>query len=149
MSYYDKEFKPWDIIYGKCVVADESEWESVVGLNERAPYDQMDHEFERDGLDKDLGEYERPIVKIITDIFQDLKGAVVDSEFRHMFDLASESIRPRDILTRVFQTIESTSHVDYLIPTLFPELVRDKWICLLYTSPSPRDRQKSRMPSSA
>ena len=25
----------------------------------------------------------------------------------------------------------------------------DKNICLLYTSPSPRDRQKSRMPSSA
>ena len=24
-----------------------------------------------------------------------------------------------------------------------------QWICLLYTSPSPRDRQKSRMPSSA
>ena len=23
------------------------------------------------------------------------------------------------------------------------------WLCLLYTSPSPRDRQKSRMPSSA
>ena len=28
-------------------------------------------------------------------------------------------------------------------------LVIDKWFCLLYTSPSPRDRQKSRMPSSA
>ena len=27
----------------------------------------------------------------------------------------------------------------------FPQL----WVCLLYTSPSPRDRQKSRMPSSA
>ena len=26
---------------------------------------------------------------------------------------------------------------------------KQKWICLLYTSPSPRDRQKSRMPSSA
>ena len=25
----------------------------------------------------------------------------------------------------------------------------DLWICLLYTSPSPRDRQRSRMPSSA
>ena len=25
----------------------------------------------------------------------------------------------------------------------------DGWLCLLYTSPSPRDRQKSRMPSSA
>ena len=24
-----------------------------------------------------------------------------------------------------------------------------EWLCLLYTSPSPRDRQKSRMPSSA
>ena len=24
-----------------------------------------------------------------------------------------------------------------------------RWLCLLYTSPSPRDRQKSRMPSSA
>ena len=34
-----------------------------------------------------------------------------------------------------------------------PEDVRDKpefpEVCLLYTSPSPRDRQKSRMPSSA
>ena len=28
-------------------------------------------------------------------------------------------------------------------------VVRDKDACLLYTSPSPRDRQKSRMPSSA
>ena len=30
------------------------------------------------------------------------------------------------------------------------ELVKlQDWVCLLYTSPSPRDRQKSRMPSSA
>ena len=29
------------------------------------------------------------------------------------------------------------------------ELVTDNKVCLLYTSPSPRDRQKSRMPSSA
>ena len=29
------------------------------------------------------------------------------------------------------------------------ELLRHHWDCLLYTSPSPRDRQKSRMPSSA
>ena len=33
----------------------------------------------------------------------------------------------------------------------FYNKVDDKWdyYCLLYTSPSPRDRQKSRMPSSA
>ena len=31
-----------------------------------------------------------------------------------------------------------------------PDIVLDKVVsCLLYTSPSPRDRQKSRMPSSA
>ena len=36
---------------------------------------------------------------------------------------------------------------------IFSRLMRDRilWLsgCLLYTSPSPRDRQKSRMPSSA
>ena len=32
---------------------------------------------------------------------------------------------------------------------LFAMLCRNRWGCLLYTSPSPRDRQKSRMPSSA
>ena len=40
----------------------------------------------------------------------------------------------------------------YVLPTLpmflvFPYLINK--FCLLYTSPSPRDRQKSRMPSSA
>ena len=30
-----------------------------------------------------------------------------------------------------------------------PDFVDRVFICLLYTSPSPRDRQKSRMPSSA
>ena len=31
----------------------------------------------------------------------------------------------------------------------FDDFTADRDICLLYTSPSPRDRQKSRMPSSA
>ena len=35
-----------------------------------------------------------------------------------------------------------------LVPPKSPPLSRF-WACLLYTSPSPRDRQKSRMPSSA
>ena len=49
---------------------------------------------------------------------------------------------------------------DGRIVDVFPEIVgknikvvdyhdRQPWPCLLYTSPSPRDRQKSRMPSSA
>ena len=31
----------------------------------------------------------------------------------------------------------------------YRKLISDLYFCLLYTSPSPRDRQKSRMPSSA
>ena len=49
-----------------------------------------------------------------------------------------------------------------VLETMRPGIVNERWIantvkfaiplamlCLLYTSPSPRDRQKSRMPSSA
>ena len=39
----------------------------------------------------------------------------------------------------------NAGHLVQRLPFLFPILER----CLLYTSPSPRDRQKSRMPSSA
>ena len=35
------------------------------------------------------------------------------------------------------------------IPAEVMDRIARSWICLLYTSPSPRDRQKSRMPSSA
>ena len=31
----------------------------------------------------------------------------------------------------------------------YHEIVHNDWICLLYTSPSPRDERLSRMPSSA
>ena len=46
---------------------------------------------------------------------------------------------------------EFQSLVSRLIKQLEDELVAEKLTnrCLLYTSPSPRDRQKSRMPSSA
>ena len=42
------------------------------------------------------------------------------------------------------ELIEAMKSYDALLPT-----VTDPITCLLYTSPSPRDRQKSRMPSSA
>ena len=43
------------------------------------------------------------------------------------------------------------AHVDTVSPGkgVKPSITEDGKICLLYTSPSPRDRQKSRMPSSA
>ena len=36
-----------------------------------------------------------------------------------------------------------------VVAMTLPEIVSGLRTCLLYTSPSPRDRQKSRMPSSA
>ena len=36
-----------------------------------------------------------------------------------------------------------------VLDTLKKNQLKNSYICLLYTSPSPRDRQKSRMPSSA
>ena len=43
--------------------------------------------------------------------------------------------------------LDSATQLDYAID----DFEYTKWLdpCLLYTSPSPRDRQKSRMPSSA
>ena len=46
----------------------------------------------------------------------------------------------------VAATVEELS--DYLIGK-DPRNIEDIWTCLLYTSPSPRDRTRSRMPSSA
>ena len=39
--------------------------------------------------------------------------------------------------------------IEYVKPEIFINLGDVGECCLLYTSPSPRDRQKSRMPSSA
>ena len=44
-------------------------------------------------------------------------------------------------LEQIQEMWEKDSHID-------PDNLHDE-SCLLYTSPSPRDRQKSRMPSSA
>ena len=48
----------------------------------------------------------------------------------------------------LFETLNVVQNVSLMIPGRPQDLAR-KIICLLYTSPSPRDRQKSRMPSSA
>ena len=66
---------------------------------------------------------------------------------RHLTDMVSDRTR-----------IIAIPHVSNVLGTVFPvaeiaEIAHDAnallVVCLLYTSPSPRDRQKSRMPSSA
>ena len=52
----------------------------------------------------------------------------------------SSTIFP-DFVGHTFAVHDGRKHV--------PVYVTEDMVCLLYTSPSPRDRQKSRMPSSA
>ena len=126
-SYYDEEFRPWEIVDGQCVVTDEAEWQKLVDLD-RAPScrDCCDSGFHGTCECKNS---RRPIVKVPTDIFEDVKGSVFDSKFRHVFNLESESVKPHDLFVETFQTIGSTPNVDYLLMTRHPELVRDKWQC--------------------
>ena len=45
--------------------------------------------------------------------------------------------------------ITSRFYIDVLTLIFFTAYLGQSWNCLLYTSPSPRDRTRSRMPSSA
>jgi len=125
MSYYDETFEPWEIVDGKCVVADEAEWKKIDHV--------VDGYFEKSYLHNPggakIGEHpKRPVVKIATDVFDDrVKRPVVSTGGVHCFDLAGESESVCGLLNRLLQTIDATPHVDYLIPTLFPERVRKSW----------------------
>ena len=76
--------------------------------------------------------------------------------------LIDESIVPRHVDLRPFVLQSEVSHVTTggltRVALIEGSLVvnssqgggsKDTWVCLLYTSPSPRDRTRSRMPSSA
>ena len=52
-------------------------------------------------------------------------------------------------LVQLYDQDYALSQIGRLIPDQFLDFGDEFWDCLLYTSPSPRDRQKSRMPSSA
>ena len=71
--------------------------------------------------------------------------------------MAWKILLPQEIMSEGRKLLEDAGHTiidgrgfepeDVLAD--FKEYQPDAMICLLYTSPSPRDRQKSRMPSSA
>ena len=82
MSYYDQELKPWEILDGKCVVADESEWQKVNQLTDGY----FNKVYLHNPGGAKIGEYpKRPVVKVPTDIFEDVKGLVVDSDGERIY----------------------------------------------------------------
>ena len=130
MTYYDQTFEPWKIIDGKCVVADEAEWQKLatVGVVCGEAFCATQE------TDAHIGNNERPIVKV-PDLFEDVTGPVVDQDGKTPYVSLVRGDAPemrapigcRDIVNRLFRTIDSTPHVDYLIVTQRPELVRSKW----------------------
>ena len=68
--------------------------------------------------------------------------ALEDPELRRVF----HGVHPADQLPR---SPTKSVRQAYIVNTDPAGEPGQHWFCLLYTSPSPRDRQKSRMPSSA
>ena len=83
-----------------------------------------------------------------------MRNAVIVGYKRSPFTFARKgemaNIRPEDILSQTINQLLNEIQInkndieDIITGCAYPE-----GACLLYTSPSPRDRQKSRMPSSA
>ena len=72
----------------------------------------------------------------------DIKTITQDgTEFSRNMNIKGDS--PDDCINLIFRNEHFTPLLKALTKAALPE------DCLLYTSPSPRDRQKSRMPSSA
>ena len=73
-------------------------------------------------------------------------GDVVDDATRAAKNVASSALRSDAAAPVRRAATQAAASVAAERPR---ETARAAWTCLLYTSPSPRDRQKSRMPSSA
>ena len=67
------------------------------------------------------------------------------------FDIDTERCRLYGVTPReVFQSLQADMSEEFDGATIYTNHHKlNTYSCLLYTSPSPRDRQKSRMPSSA
>ena len=65
--------------------------------------------------------------------------------------VVSESVSKSSIDETNFEITDGNKTINIVFDGFIPELFQDEMgvICLLYTSPSPRDVEESRMPSSA
>ena len=89
------------------------------------------------GFAPDLGSNEEALSVIMTAI--EKAGYKPGEQVQIALDVAATEFYKDGVYKIDGKGLDSAGMVDFLAD----------WVCLLYTSPSPRDRQKSRMPSSA
>ena len=86
-----------------------------------------------------------------TDKINSLRISLINEELEELKQAISEKnlTEVADALTDILYVTYGAGHAFGINLDKCFEEVQKSNICLLYTSPSPRDRQKSRMPSSA
>ena len=80
---------------------------------------------------------------------QDLRELMPSLKMYEGFDVALEMSGSPDALNDIISSVKNGAKIALL--GILPDDTKISWneVCLLYTSPSPRDRTRSRMPSSA
>eukprot|EP01017_Pseudomicrothorax_dubius_P022648 TRINITY_DN2448_c0_g1_i2.p1 TRINITY_DN2448_c0_g1~~TRINITY_DN2448_c0_g1_i2.p1 ORF type:complete len:170 (+),score=31.29 TRINITY_DN2448_c0_g1_i2:44-553(+) len=91
--------------------------------------------------DKTLGSYNIRQGSTVY-LFLSIKAFPISVQHSSTGKTWSVYVRPSATVKSILWKLKETSGSSFEKPTLY-------YNCLLYTSPSPRDRQKSRMPSSA
>ena len=99
----------------------------------------------RESIDLTIVGPEDPLVEGITDKFQE-EGLLCFGPSKDAARLEGSKKFMKDFLTR--HNIPTASYETFTDSKKAISYIKEQ-SCLLYTSPSPRDRQKSRMPSSA
>ena len=82
--------------------------------------------------------------KLFVEVYRivDSRPSLVDSA--SLGEVRNAGLKVKDQSSALFlKDIDGVGWPELIVP------IADRELCLLYTSPSPRDRQKSRMPSSA
>ena len=89
------------------------------------------------------------MIKVDSFSFQGVSGAYSEQAGKNIFPNATSI--PCATFEDMFEHVRSGKSEAAMVPieNSLAGRVADTQSCLLYTSPSPRDRQKSRMPSSA
>ena len=96
-------------------------------------------------------EMKREVLDSKSKIVEELKGSLLPA-IKNIYDEAKEEMKRDSDLCRNQILADLKESVSPVIKTIKEELkgeMKREMGCLLYTSPSPRDKRQSRMPSSA